>query len=98
MRRVDSFEYTEFDWDEAKRARTLKLRGIDFQDAAIALMSPHIEKRSDKNGEVRSLAVCDATAMIIAVVYTPRDGKCRIISVRPASRYERKEYRELLGG
>ena len=97
MHYVASGEYVEFEWNEHKRLRNLEKHGIDFQDAAEALLEPHLEVRSDRNGEVRSLAICRATKRIIAVVYTARDDRCRIVSARPARRYERKEYRQIFG-
>lgn len=98
MRSVHSIEIEEFEWDERKRLRTLNERGIDFQDAAEALLKPHLEQRSDRNGEVRSLTICEASNRIIAVVYTLRERRCRIVSARPARRYEREEYRQAFSG
>ena len=97
MQPVERIEFDEFEWDEAKRLRTLNERGIDFRSAAEALLRPHLEERSDRNGEGRTLAICSATLRVIAVIYTARGGVCRIISARPARRYERKEYSQVFG-
>src|SRR5690606_25180959 len=69
MHTVHSVSFSEFEWDERKRLRTLGERGIDFQDVAESLLRPHLEKRSDREGEVRILAICSATLRVIAVVY-----------------------------
>ena len=98
MRVVQNLKFERFDWDPNKRQRTLVERGLDFADAAKALLEPHIEVRSDRFGEVRVLAICDHSPKVIAVVYTPRGELCRIISVRPARKNEQREFRELLGG
>lgn len=79
MRRVERLEFREFEWNEEKRLRTLKDRCIDFRAAANALLEPHLEQRSDKNGEIRTLAICAFTMQIIAIVYTVRGDVCRII-------------------
>jgi uncharacterized DUF497 family protein len=65
-------EFESFDWNETKRKINIENHGIDFPRAARALNNPHIERRSDKNGEVRILAICPDLERIIAVVYTMR--------------------------
>ncbi|WP_234811322.1 BrnT family toxin [Xaviernesmea oryzae] len=57
-----------------------------------ALQEPRLEFRSDRNGEVRILAICPDTRRLIAVVYTMRGEKCRIISARAARENEQKLY------
>ncbi|HWU63457.1 MAG TPA: BrnT family toxin [Ensifer sp.] len=91
-------EFSRFEWDEDKRISNIAKHGIDFPRAANALMQPHIEKSSDKHGEVRTLAVCSETGRLIAVVYTMRGDACRIISARAARKNEQKQYRQLLPG
>jgi uncharacterized DUF497 family protein len=97
MERIEAVSFDEFEWDERKRLYALDDRGIDFRDAAAALLKPHLEARSDRYEEIRSLAICEATKRIIAVVYTVREERCRIISARPARRYEREKYHEIFG-
>jgi uncharacterized DUF497 family protein len=97
MERVDEPEFHESEWDETKRIFNLRKHGIDFQDAADALLKPHLEVRSDRYGEARSLAICEAAKRIIAVIYTLRDERRRIISARRASRDERQKYRQVFG-
>ncbi len=94
---MEKIEFDGFEWDENKRLTNLEKHGIDFLDAAEALLRPHLETRSDRNREVRSLAICETTKRIIAVVYTLRESRCRIISARPARRYEQEEYRQIFG-
>lgn len=98
MRVVEKISFIGFDWDPNKRQRTQNERGLDFADAARALMAPHLEVESNRFDEVRVLAICEHSQKIIAVVYTPRGELCRIISVRPARKNEQREFRELLGG
>lgn len=97
MHRVDTFEFADFDWDENKRQRVLVEREIDFLQVAEALLQPHLEERSDQKGEVRILAICMIGDQFVRAVFTPRGDTCHIITAMAARRYERKEYRELLG-
>lgn len=98
MQFSERVEISDFEWDEEKRLRTLAERHIDFIDAANALLSPHLEVPSDRNGELRVLALCQAEQRIIAVIYTMRENVCRIISVRPARKNEQAIYRQVFGG
>ncbi|NMG40570.1 BrnT family toxin [Chelativorans sp. ZYF759] len=97
MRVVEKLAFAEFEWDETKRARTLSEREIDFVDAAVALLEPHLEEASNRQGEARTLALCNIKGAIVAVIYTVREPGCRIISARAARRYERQQYREVFG-
>lgn len=97
MRSLDDvpFEDWQFEWDEAKRQANIRKHGIDFVRAIIALEGPRLETQSDQNGEARTLAICPDTQRLIAVVYTMRDSRCRIISARAARDNERREYRQI---
>jgi uncharacterized protein len=86
-----------FEWDEAKRQTNFQKHGIDFPDAAKALKWPHIEVETQRNGEIRTLAICPEQQRMIAVVYTMRGEVCRIISARTASKHEQRAYRQIFG-
>jgi uncharacterized DUF497 family protein len=87
-------ELVSFEWDEKKRRGNIANHGIDFEDAALALQQPRLEVRSDRNGEVRTLAICQDTNRLIAIIYTMRDGNCRIISARATRQHEQQLYNE----
>lgn len=95
MRRVDRIEFADFEWDEQKRHHVLTEREIDFVHAAEALLRPHLETKSFKQGEARTLAICTIGGKVVAVVYTVREQTCRIITARAARRYEREEYNQV---
>jgi uncharacterized protein len=97
MRRVEKIEFDTFEWDEAKRQRVFAEREIDFLQAAEALLRPHLEEPSNKQGEDRILAICPIGTKLVAVVYTVRNDTCRIVTTRAARRYERKEYSSIFG-
>lgn len=84
--------FSAHEWDEDKRRANIRKHGIDFEDAVLALRQPHVEYRSDKEGEVRTVAICRDSGKLIAVVYTMRGEICRIISARAARQNERREY------
>jgi uncharacterized DUF497 family protein len=89
---------SDYELDEKKRLKNIEKHGIDFPRAAVALGEPHIESRSHRNGEVRTLAIYPSSGNLIAIVYTMRDVTCRIISARPAHRHERRKYRQIFAG
>jgi uncharacterized DUF497 family protein len=71
---------------------------ITFEEAAEALAHPHLEQESNRDGEMRVLAICPLSMRVIAVVYTLRGEKRRIISARAARDYEQREYRYIYAG
>jgi uncharacterized DUF497 family protein len=82
------------DFDPAKNARNVALRGLsfdlvgefDFEDAQIVV------DRRREYGEVRYRAIGRLKDDIAVVVFTMRGETVRVISLRLASRKERREY------
>ncbi|CDN92496.1 BrnT family toxin [Agrobacterium tumefaciens] len=91
-------DFISFEWDENKRLINIQKHGIDFPRAARALSQPHLESRSDQNGESRILAICPETDDLIAIIYTMRGDICRIISARATRKNERRTYRQIFSG
>lgn len=91
----------DFEWDEDKRRANQEKHGIDFFDArtiwAGQVLDPAAQR--DVEGEARptALGVIGEDEIIIAVVYTVRDGILRLISARRARRDERKDYQDRFG-
>jgi len=89
-----------FEWNDDKREKTIKDRGIDFIDAAMIWNDPIRQERADYRenyGETRYQTIGKVHFGILLVVYTERaseDGEeiVRIISARKADKRERKEY------
>lgn len=98
MRVVQSIEAFDFDWDAEKSAKVLATREIDFIQVANALLQPQLSQSSNKHGESRTLAICKIEEQFVRVIYTKRDGVCRIITAMAARRYEREEYCQVFGG
>src|SRR5688500_18172330 len=97
--------FDEFVWDEDKRAINIRTHGVDFQDAALALLALHVVSPAKVSGrepwlreEDRWLALAPIAGVVVAIIYTVRNGVCRIISADAASRNERKAYNATLSG
>ncbi|MCH8522821.1 BrnT family toxin [Glycocaulis sp.] len=85
----------EFEWDEAKNRANREKHGISFEEAVGLFAGKYvlIPARSGPEGEERWKAVGPLrNRPVIVVVHTDRSGRVRIMSVRPASRKERRRY------
>ncbi|MBZ5571067.1 MAG: BrnT family toxin [Acidobacteriia bacterium] len=84
-----------FEWDENKNQQNIKKHGFDFVDAE-RMFDGIFLFRSDTRkdyGENRSIGIGAIRGRIAVVVFTERDTETiRIISLRKATRRERKEY------
>jgi uncharacterized protein len=80
----------EFEWDEAKNEANFAKHGFDFEHA-IQIFDGPIRQFADSRpwGEQRIVATGQVAGEFITIVYTRRNGRCRIISARPARRSER---------
>ena len=86
-------------FDPAKRAETLRLRGLDFADARVVFEGPTFtfpDERYDYPEERYVTAGLLADRMVI-VVWTPIEDGRRIISMRKASAREQARYLDRLG-
>ena len=83
-------------WDSNKAASNFEKHGIDFADAATVLEDEFaLTQEDDDHDEERFVTLgSDALGRILVVVYTWRDDEPRLISARPANRYERRQYEE----
>jgi uncharacterized protein len=91
----------EFEWDDDKRRANLQKHGIDFFDARSIWLGPVLDPAALRmvGGEARptALGMIGEDEIIIAVVYTAREGTLRLISARRARRNERKTYQDRFG-
>ena len=82
-------------WDDRKRALNLTNHGYDFSDLQEVFDGRFCVTRQDiRNdyGELRYNMLSEYKGRILNITFTPRAGKVHLISVRPASREERKVY------
>ena len=88
----------EFENDPVKATIYLKKHKVSFEEAASVFGDPMAYTFADPDhslGEERWLMFgLSRTARVLAVIFTHRRGKYRIISARLATRHERKTYEE----
>lgn len=82
------------DFDEAKRAETIKARGLDMLRAADVLAGATLTVEDDRQdyGELRFITIGFLDDTMVVLVWTPRDDARRIISMRKANERERRLY------
>jgi len=87
----------EISFDPAKRAKTLADRCIDFADAAevFAGLVAELEDTRRNYGERRFITAGTLKGRMVIVVWTPREGSRRIISMRFAHEREQALWRQL---
>lgn len=85
-------------YDPAKRDATLKQRGLDFAKAGAVFVGVHATKRDDRQdyGEVRFITAGYLDGKLIVVVWTPRAGTRRIISMRYMHEQEAERWRSYM--
>lgn len=87
----------KYECDKGKARMNRKKHGVSFTDAARAINSEYSltgrSPQSEELGEERNLSITRlANGRAIVVVWSPRDGNVRIVSVR----YARKNEKEAL--
>jgi uncharacterized DUF497 family protein len=89
-------EWPEFEWDAAKARSNLSVHGVSFPAASGVFLDPRRLEDSDTRedyGEERYFTVGFSGLALLAVVFTVRGKRIRLISARKANRYEEEEYR-----
>jgi uncharacterized DUF497 family protein len=93
----------QFDWDPAKALANRREHGITFEQAATVFLDAlalTVYDSLSSHGEERWFTLgCDAGGRLLAVAHTYEDAspgraRIRIISVRKATRHERRNYEE----
>ena len=89
----------EFEWGEQKRRANIEKHGIDFYRAKQIWDGEVLEIPSPQSQhlEQRIIAYGLSEDEVIAVVYTWRSRKRRIISARRAREYEERNYQSAFG-
>lgn len=82
-------------YDEAKRDANLAKHGLDLADAALVYDAPDkVTLRSMRNDEARlvDIAMVEVVGVVLVLVYVERGEDVRAISLRRASKAERRMY------
>jgi uncharacterized protein len=89
-----------FEWDAAKAEANARKHGVTFEEAATVFGNPLARIFPDpdhSSTQERELIIGHSTQeRLLVVSFAERRGLIRLISARPASRYERKNYEENL--
>ena len=82
------------EFDAVKRATTLEARGLDMARAEEVLAGATLTVEDDRQdyGEDRFITIGFLDGTMVVLVWTPRAGAYRIISVRKANERERTHY------
>lgn len=83
-----------FEWDENKNQINIEKHGISFEDAIHVFNGPFLERVDNRfdYGETRYILLGRMRDNIVVVIYTKRNDKTRLISIRQANKHERKTY------
>lgn len=88
----------EFEWDPRKERTNRAKHGVEFAEAASAVLDPMSITREDllnSDDEERYFTVGMSSKLrVLAVVWSPRSEVVRLISARKATSSERREYEE----
>ena len=83
------------EYDEAKRQANLIKHGLDLADANLVFDAANkmtIESPRDAEHRLMDVALVEMHGVVLALVYTKRASRVRAISLRRASKAERKLY------
>lgn len=96
MNVVYHLQNTEFEWDDNKASINEDKHGVTFYEAAEVFFDPFYQGGdASVNAEIRDFVIgYSLSQRILLVVYTERGVRTRIISARPATRAERKQYEQ----
>ena len=87
-----------FTWDPAKAASTAKKHGVTFPEAATAFGDPlslTVPDPSHSKREARFILVgLTSESRVVVVAHLEGPDSVHIISARPATRAERRDYEE----
>jgi uncharacterized DUF497 family protein len=82
-------------YDETKRQANIAKHGLDLLDAALVYDAPNkvtLESPRDSEARRMDIALVEVMGVILALVYVERGAVVRAISLRRASKSERKLY------
>lgn len=86
----------DFEWDSGKRLANLRKHGLDFEHA-VEVFSGYVVTLPDlrfEYGEQRFKSFGLSGDKVVVIAHTPRKGRTRIISMRPANGKETFHYKE----
>ena len=86
----------EFEWDEQKAQRNVEKHSVTFEEAAEVFFDPFYQygdaTPADADEQRDFVLGYSVRQRLLLVVYVERGERMRIISARPATHPERKQY------
>lgn len=85
----------DFEWNADKARRNYNKHGVTFETARKAFFDPFMVEVLDERedyGEERLLLIGMAEGQLVSVIYTPRQGRFRLITARRATKDEQDHY------
>ena len=86
-----------FEWDERKNQLNIAKHGVSFEQAKQIFDDFTVDRIDDRffYDEIRQFSLGKiGDTVVLVVTHTDRDGICRIISARPALKFERRYYEQ----
>lgn len=90
-----AFRGLQFEWDEGKARTNLKKHGVSFETACEVFLDPLLVLKDPGDPDRTSQAVIGETLderLLFVVHILRRDEVIRMISARPVTKQERREY------
>ncbi len=96
MNIVYNLQGIEFEWDSNKANNNIIKHGITFEEAAEVFFDPFYQTgdANSKNEKREFILGYSLNYRLLLVVFIERNQRNRIISARPATRYEQKLYEQ----
>ena len=94
---VSPYGDDDFEWDRDKSLATFEDRDLVFEAARTVFRGPLLRRqdtRRRRSRETRFMVLGELYGRVMMIIYTPRDRKCRIISLLPANALECQIYYE----
>ena len=84
----------KFEWDSEKAEKNFKKHKVKFQNAVLAFFDEYRLEYYDEthSDDEERFRIIGKVKEVLVVIYTEREDKNRIISARPANKYEREDY------
>ncbi len=92
-----SFRGLQFEWDRGKARTNFRKHGVSFESACEVFTDPLLRIRDAGNPDSQAQVVIGETLderLLFVVHIVKQDEVIRIVSARPATSHERREYEE----
>ena len=94
---ISPYRDEDFEWNREKSLETFADRDLVFEAARVVFRSTLLRRqdtRRRRSKEPRFMVLGESYGRVVMIIYIPRRGKCRIISLRPANAVEHEIYYE----